>query len=182
MKRLTSDRPLTEFDTMNLSATDLYIKLKAYEDAKEKGAVEMKKEIGDAYKKGVEDAWEAARKIVLVESDGGLSSGELHDIFGSSWGNRILRDTAPLEAIEKIREYEERQFRVGDECHYKINKNNMFVLTRIYVESGNWFFDAVGSDGSLLDDGSCDLIEKTGRHFPQIAEVLGMMGEAMTGE
>lgn len=37
MKRLTSKNPLTESQVMNLSLTDLYMRLKAYEDAEEQG-------------------------------------------------------------------------------------------------------------------------------------------------
>lgn len=32
MNRLTKSRPLTEWEAMNLSLTDLYMRLKAYED------------------------------------------------------------------------------------------------------------------------------------------------------
>lgn len=37
MERLTSRKPLTESQAMNLSLTDLYMRLKAYEDAEEQG-------------------------------------------------------------------------------------------------------------------------------------------------
>ena len=37
MDRLTSRTPLTEFDVMNLSLKDLYMRLKNYEDAEEEG-------------------------------------------------------------------------------------------------------------------------------------------------
>lgn len=37
MGRLTSMNPLTESEAMNLSLTDLYMRLKAYEDAEEQG-------------------------------------------------------------------------------------------------------------------------------------------------
>ena len=37
MNRLTSKEPLTEWETMNLSVTNLYARLKEYEDAEEQG-------------------------------------------------------------------------------------------------------------------------------------------------
>ena len=37
MDRLTSRTPLTEFEAMNLSLTNLYMRLKTYEDAEEEG-------------------------------------------------------------------------------------------------------------------------------------------------
>lgn len=37
MERLTSGKPLTESQVMNSSLTDLYMRLKSYEDAEEQG-------------------------------------------------------------------------------------------------------------------------------------------------
>lgn len=37
MERLTSRNPLTESEAMNLSLTDIYMRLKVYEDAEEQG-------------------------------------------------------------------------------------------------------------------------------------------------
>ena len=42
MKRLTSGKPLTESQAMNLSLTDLYMRLKSYEDAEEQGRLVWK--------------------------------------------------------------------------------------------------------------------------------------------
>ena len=63
------------------------------------------------------------------------------------------------------------EIKVGDVCKYK-NGGKTFVITRVYYEGKYGFFDAVYSDGSLQEDGTLYLIEKTGKHIPQIADVL----------
>lgn len=56
----------------------------------------------EAYKKGVEDTWEAARKIVFQKVN-------LLAIFNLHWGDHstdVLRDYSGVEAIAKLKEYE----------------------------------------------------------------------------
>lgn len=136
----------------------------------------MEKEIDDAYKRGAEDAWEAAKKIVMAESDGGLSLTELHGIFGFSGYRTVFKNTTPLEAIEKIRRNE---FQVGDEVKDKFGFHA--VVTRTKKDDDESQMSLVFRDGSA-GPREKDGWTKTGRHFPQIAEVLGMMDEAMKGE
>lgn len=175
-KRLTSKLPLTESDAMNLSLTDLYIRLKAYEDAEEKGAVEMKKEIDDAYKRGAEDAWEATRKLALLPPYGGLCADEMKEVFGTSNYINVMMSVTPLEAIEKIRQYRN-EFKVGDEVKDKFGFYAVVVGPKGSKEDESKMY-VVFRDGSAGEQDK-DWWTKTGRHFPQIAEVLGMMGEAM---
>ena len=62
-----------------------------------------------------------------------------------------------------------RKIKIGDECHYKDQSDN-FIITRIYYEGSRGFFDAISENGSVIYDGTLELIEKTGRNF----------GEALT--
>lgn len=146
---------------------------------KKKGAVEMGNKIDDAYKKGAEDAWEAARKIVLDKDSGGLSISELGKVFGTVGYYDIMQDKSPLDAIEKIRQYEKRnEFQVGDEVQ-RYGASAVVVRTHLNDDESKMYV--------VFQDGSCGRKDKedwtkTGRHFPQIAEVLGMMGEAVKGE
>jgi len=66
------------------------------------------------YTNGLDDAWAAARKLF---SD--MSEKEIEAIFPNEWNNggfRALIELKPKEAIEKIREYEEKQERDCDTC------------------------------------------------------------------
>lgn len=136
----------------------------------------MEKEIDDAYKRGAEDAWEAARKVAMYTTDGGLNYDEMKDIFGIGESYKILKNVGALEAIEKIQKF---QFKVGDEVKDKFGFHA--VVTRTKKDDDESQMSLVFRDGSA-GPREKDGWTKTGRHFPQIAEVLGMMDEAMKGE
>lgn len=132
-----------------------------------------------SYEQGLSDAWECANKIMS------MSCGELSEIFPDFKGFPF-EECSASEAIAKIKEYEEKKkFHVGDE---------------IKTVWGNMCIDDIGVIIRIDDDGDClhilsgrddedytNLIihpnregvhvEKTGRHFPQIEEVLNAMKE-----
>lgn len=132
----------------------------------------------EEYQRGLADAWEAARKISTANIDGGFSWEVMNNIFGTEIPSKIFKTLTASEAIEKIRQYEQRQeeqIKVGDEVEMKCG-----VSPAIYMQGTN------GSDKIylLFNDGSCgihcrdEIGCKTGRHFPEIASVL----EKMRGE
>lgn len=71
-----------------------------------------------SYEDGMNDAWEAARKIASSETDGGYSSGELCEIFGEEGAlgvSKILRKLTATEATAKIADWEDsKKIHVGD--------------------------------------------------------------------
>ena len=124
-----------------------------------------------SYEDGLNDAWEAAKKIAK------LDSAEQKRIYGGFGIYYIAHEFSAHEAIEKIRQYEQEQeeIKVGDEVKLKNG-----VSPAIYMQGTNGFDEIY----LLFNDGSCgihgrDEIEcKTGRSFPEIATVL----EKMRGE
>lgn len=76
----------------------------------------------DGYGKGLNDAWEVARKLIDNPAFDGLTAHE------------ILNQFSPSDAIEKIRQYEEKQkkeeFKVGDEVHI-LNCNDPYIVTSV---------------------------------------------------
>ena len=167
--------PYTELDMEQ-------VREEAYEDGYKTAKVQCNiqaekdlREVGERhYQKGLSDAWEAAQKIANMPYD------EEEKAFGSGGWSFINKHTAS-EAIEKIRQYEqkkEEQIQVGDEVNLKCG-----VGPAIYMQGTN------GSDEIylLFNDGSCgihgrDEIEcKTGRHFHEIAAVLEKMREGQDG-
>lgn len=59
----------------------------------------------NAYKKGLEDAWEAAKKIILGVNNGGLTDSEIEKIFNKNYVGVLVENTA-AEVVNKIQEYE----------------------------------------------------------------------------
>lgn len=123
------------------------------------------------YEDGLNDAWGVARKIGSTD---GYTCGELEKIFGlRSVGyivGYILDSFTASEAIDAIENYE--GIKVGDEVIGDIGGRG--VVIRVSPDHEHLTV--------MLDDGTAmrwikEEFKKTGRHFPQIAEVLQKMQE-----
>lgn len=147
------------------------IRKEAYAEGYKEG---MQLSIDDAklkkeYQRGINDAWEAARKIACDRPHGGFRIDTKQHIFGASDYAYILANYNASEAIEGIKAYEqEQQIQVGDEVDDGVA--NLIVLE-------------INEDGTVKGfDDSGSIIhatprKKTGRHFPEIAKVLKRMQE-----
>lgn len=127
-----------------------------------------------AYKSGVTDgldiglntgrneAWEAAKKIADYSIAGKLREALDTDTIP------FYRYTAE-EAIEKIKAYEEKQaaeIKIGDEVTATHGASTSVVIGFGSGSANLWYPD--GTIGQY----PVDKLKKTGRHFPQIAEML----------
>ena len=118
------------------------------------------------YQKGLSDAWEAARW--LSKTNAGVN----FTVFGMHFTSEIVQKISASEAIEKIRQYEqkkEEQIQVGDEVEATFGKA---IVTEVKEKHVYYFY----ADGSYGFDEK-EHVTKTGRHFPEIAEVLAKMKE-----
>lgn len=142
-----------------------------YEDGK-KASCDCKDNMESEYNRGLNDAWEAAKKIhdcqIPYEVFGLDKTGNGFTYASPlNWGENM---SAP-EAIAKIKEYEEqqKQFAVGDEV-YSEDLDLRFIVTRIYEGR----YEGICTDGAaycpLPDD-----IKKTGKHTETILKVLAEM-------
>lgn len=149
-------------------------------EAYEKGVQDTKQHWVDAprtcayklgYENGLNDAWDAARKIPLNVNEGGLSANALTMMFGNKSIIQIFKEFSASEVTEKIRQYEQEEIRVGDEVEAVSGK-------AVIIEVLNNGKDVryMYSDTSTGFNNSCN-ITRTGRHFPEIAEVLRKMKE-----
>ena len=82
------------------------------------------------YQRGLDDAWEAARKIEL---DDGIDMGTLCTIFGYGCSDSIIREYSASEAIAKLKAYEEKQkanddIKIGDEVKIIGTGNKFFIV------------------------------------------------------
>ena len=126
------------------------------------------------YEQGLSDAWEAARKITQVRKYGGYGDC-LEEVFGRHRVPWDVFDYSASEAIEKIRQYEqekEEQIRVGDEIETPSGLKG-YVVNFTDDELVHY----VSSEGRFGTMGT-SAVSKTGRHFPEIAEVLAKMKES----
>ena len=133
------------------------------------------------YQKGLKDAWEAARKIVLPGDVSGIYLADLEEIFDRSSLQDVIKDYSASECIEKIRAYEQEKkelFLVGDEVEGDedgqrgVVIDSRFENSQVAVLTGN---------SKVYSWWSKCAIHKTGRHFPEIAEVMQKMKESDNG-
>ena len=156
------------------------------EDIEQKNGAVTKAEVAKMeYECGLNDAWEAAKKIVSV----GSTDKKMNEIFGDDFYymslSAFFKKYSVYEVMSKIKEYEEKQekqvkeeekFKVGDEViTNEITDERRFVV--LGIDKGGWY-NLWCLDNGLTYDSICskDLI-KTGRSFPQLAELFKQMKE-----
>lgn len=119
----------------------------------------------DAYNKGLEDAWELVKKIVINSDDGGYTAKELEEMFGTILPSEVFADFTPQEALAKVKECNE--IKAGDVVTVKgcpiesiVTKVSDYAIYRLF------------KDGSVDGCVTKEDLEKTGRHFDSIDEFI----------
>ena len=124
-----------------------------------------------AYQRGLNDAWEAARKIIRMSNEDTL------DLFPDCYASvcttvQVILKYDASEAIAKLKAYEKKQsdkIEVGDEVIY--NGTTKCIVVR--PEDDERYASLIDSDGThySADHREC---KKTGRHF-DIQSILEAM-------
>lgn len=149
------------------------VRKEAYEKGWKEAEDHYEKGYNDGYDTGLSDAWEAARTL--------WNTPNRKEIFGHTTFNIVLTTLTAQEAIEKIRQYEQEKEELGIQGYFK---------------KGEEVIDADGTKAVILrvsEDNYCQVytengcvynwhiltykFRNTGRHFPEIAEVLAKMRE-----
>lgn len=123
--------------------------------------------MNESYQQGLNDAWEAARKIANMAYDEG------EKIFGVT-GWHIIEKRTASEVIEKLKAYEQEQFHVGDE--FETENGKKYVVLKMDGKEIDRYMDSDGRTYHM--NVKYKVMRKTGRHFSEIATVL----EKMRGE
>ena len=137
----------------------------------------------DYYKQGLEEAWECCRKLILTEENGGIPFSDFAEIFGKAESvENIVRQYTVQEVIQEIKNYEaeqklkdeEEEIKVGDEVKYRsiINTEICGIVTG---HDKNYLYFFVLAKNGEFGTVAVDNVVKTGRTFPQIAEVFEQM-------
>ena len=140
----------------------------------------------EAYQRGLNDAWEAAKKIFGYEMDGGIPLNEIGKVFGYAEDAifctaDIIRHNTASEAIAKLKAYEEKQkaddeIKVGDEVafHHDDGRPDTVVVVTYIGQDG--FIDGMDGRGTQYAHKNPTKWTKTGRHF-DIGKILEEMKE-----
>lgn len=105
--------------TQKIMSTNSYIGGTSHDcnDSRMKGSGEWREEKSlSAYNKGMNDAWEIAKKLYLNKKNGGLSNAEVEEIFGQLTTSEIFLQYTPQEIKPKIEAWEKAkaEIKVGD--------------------------------------------------------------------
>ena len=118
-----------------------------------------------AYKKGLEDAWNAARTIE------GMSRYEMVECFGTLplLRNEQADKMTPEEVIDKLKEFEQRQEpSIGDEIIWRDGSKS------VVIDRDDGYFTELNAYGGVSkQDIYGGGYSKTGRHYDQIEKLLG---------
>lgn len=128
------------------------------------------------YQQGLNDAWETAKKIAAYSG----TNKPLDEMFGMHGVFDIINKFSASEALAKIHEYEQQlqkqEIEVGDEV--KAVSGNAIVVRKYMGNDGverceYWYYE-----NARIDHDATTFLRKTGRHFPQMVELI----KAMKGE
>lgn len=142
---------------------------------------DWKKKLEAEYQRGLEDAWNVARKIAVETDDGGVSISALYEMFGTESMRMIMKNNTVYDAIAKLKAYEEKQkadgeIKAGDVVRWKDKDINDGLALITWIG---------GKDGKqcnvMCEDGSSgvwntDEFVKTDRHV-DIESILEDMRE-----
>lgn len=125
------------------------------------------------YQRGLNDAWEAAKKIALMDTE---TSENVTGYFGLF---RIMENLTPMQALEKLKAYEEKQndkIEVGDEVafHHDDGRPDTVVVVTYIGQDG--FIDGMDGRGTQYAHKNPTKWTKTGRHF-DIDKILKEMND-----
>ena len=127
----------------------------------------------EAYQAGLNDAWEAAKKLFSSMADS-----DIEKAFPIEWNNggfKALMNLQPQEAIAKLKAYEHKdsdRIDVGDEVNWD---GDCFIVTKIFQPRNmKEQCDGIDDDGSAYHDILMEDLKKTGKHY-DIASILEAM-------
>ena len=175
-KYYTAVHPIAELEELNSDYINEHygeLQDEAYQRGINDGSLDVKQRVEGAYQRGLEYAWETARKLFSSMPDS-----DIEKAFPIEWNNggfNALMNLKPQQAIEKLKAYEDKQkdsIEVGDEVVTRgVVPDNTFLVTKV-TESTVY---GISNDGSW-NFFNRDSVTKTGKHY-DIASILEAMRE-----
>lgn len=136
----------------------------------------------EAYQRGLEDAWEATKKIFGYEIDGAVPIADIGNVFGyepckAFCTADILRDFTVQEAIAKLKAYEDKhsdRIEVGDIVERYID--GKLDSKGIYLQEDGGYWRCLFYTGAIFMTFAYPKgqFKKTGKHY-DIASILEAM-------
>lgn len=133
-----------------------------------------------AYENGLHDMWEIVRKIGCMD---GYDGDELIEMFGTDGIISIFKRYTASEVLEKVKAYEEQkaktfndEIKVGDEIVVRVVAPDREIAVIVYkighVGTTPMYHCISFSECNGFIIAHNQAIKKTGRHFPQITNLM----------
>lgn len=133
-----------------------------------------------AYENGLDDAWEIAKKIECMD---GYDGDELLEMFGTDDIEAIFAKYKASEVLKKVKAFEEQkaksfndEIKVGDEIVVTFPHTNRKISVIVYkidhVNTTPMYYCISFAEGRVFMAPCDKTIKKTGRHFPQITNLM----------
>lgn len=157
-----------------------------------------------AYEQGINKMWQYVRFLYAPVSEGGLTLKQLRRIFGSMFIGYIISRFSAEEIIKRIEAYKKAQKSVEHNCNSCVKNTDCGSVQSRWVPTSTDDGIKVGDELMTKDggtdkgvatcvdeDGKIEIMwndgstgrwhggqfEKTGKHFPQLKEVLEQLEE-----
>ena len=134
-----------------------------------------------AEQRGAEKAWTLAQKIVKSPVFGGMSSPELLECFGKEKHTSVIampytKVAERYELWQKEQGTADDEVKVGDEVRIKTDHSKICIVTNVMKVDDRIHFSCMEPNGLVDWFSSATYFEKTGRHFPEVAELMKKIG------
>ena len=121
-------------------------------------------EYSEAYNKGLQDAWELARKISVLPTRGGM------DDEGTFIFDDVLIELTPQEALAKMKAYEAQTIKVGDVVEFA--DGTKAVVIDIDTDDSLALLTESGCAESWIKP---EIVKKTSKHIDIIESIIGQI-------
>lgn len=129
-----------------------------------------------SYEDGLNDAWEAAKKIILLPpAQGGFNYGQLDSIFGHHYTKEIFNTNTASEAISKIDKYEKDKDKDGIKIGDEVIENTYDLLGVVIKVTPEELKAHVVFCNGGFGVFSFNELKKTGKHYDEIQVLLEKM-------
>ena len=175
-KYYTAVRPVAELEELNSDYINENFGV-LQEAAYQRGFDDAHRISGEEYQRGLNDAWEAARRIIVDTDHGGLALGTLSGIFGTQSCSYIMRENTAQDAIAKLKAYEgnkDEPIKAGDLVERYID--GKLDSKGIYLQEDGGYWRCLFYTGAIFMTLAYPKgqFKKTGKHY-DIASILEAM-------
>lgn len=130
--------------------------------------------------RGQEEAWSFAQKILAPPNNSdAMTVEDIMDCYGTDDAYDVICEMTFAEASEKYEAWKEQknEIKVGDEVAFHHDDGRPDTVVVVTYIGSDGYIDGMDGRGTQYAHKNPDRWTKTGRHFPEVADLLEKMRE-----